>query len=67
MYLFARVKKDGFDGTEFSNKLLDYGLAVAPGGGFGDFKDFIRISACQDKDKLIEGMNILGVSLKEEI
>ena len=65
MYLFARVKKDGFDGTDFSNKLLDYGLAVAPGGGFGDFKDFIRISACQDNDKLIEGMNILENVLKE--
>jgi aspartate aminotransferase len=67
MYLFARVKKEGFDGTEFSNKLLDYGLAVAPGEGFGDFKDFIRISACQDKDKLVEGMNVLDNVLKEAI
>lgn len=65
MYLFARVKKQGFDGTEFSNKLLDYGLAVAPGGGFGDYKDFIRISACQDEKKLVEGMNILADVLKE--
>ena len=67
MYLFARVKKEGFDGTEFSNKLLDHGLAVAPGDGFGDFKNFIRISACQEKDKLVEGMNILDVVLKERI
>jgi aspartate aminotransferase len=65
MYLFARIKKEGFDGTEFSNKLLDYGLAVAPGGGFGDYKDFIRISACQDEKKLVEGMNILADILKE--
>jgi aspartate aminotransferase len=65
MYLFARVKKHGFDGTEFSNKLLDYGLAVAPGGGFGDYKNFIRISACQDEKKLVEGMNILADVLKE--
>lgn len=65
MYLFARVKKEGFDGVEFSNKLLDHGLAVAPGEGFGDFKDFIRISACQDEKKLVEGMNILGDVLKE--
>jgi aspartate aminotransferase len=59
MYLFAKVKKDGFDANDFSNKLLDYGLAVAPGGGFGDFKNFIRLSACQDEKKLVEGMNIL--------
>ena len=65
MYLFARVKKHGFDGTEFANKLLDYGLAVAPGGGFGDYKDFIRISACQDEKKLVEGMDILENVLKE--
>lgn len=59
MYIFAKVKKEGFDANEFSNKLLNYGLAVAPGGGFGDFKNFIRLSACQEEEKLVEGMNIL--------
>ena len=59
MYIFAKVKKDNFDSNEFSNKLLDYGLAVAPGGGFGDFKNFIRLSACQEEEKLVKGMNIL--------
>ena len=65
MYLFAKVPKDGFDGTEFANSLLDHGLAVAPGEGFGDCKDFIRISACQDEKALIEGMSILENILKE--
>ncbi|MEE9564039.1 MAG: aminotransferase class I/II-fold pyridoxal phosphate-dependent enzyme [Nitrosopumilaceae archaeon] len=65
MYLFAKVPKDGFDGTEFANSLLDHGLAVAPGGGFGDCKDFIRISACQEEKALIEGMSILENILKE--
>ena len=65
MYLFAKVPKDGFDGTEFANSLLDHGLAVAPGGGFGDCKDFIRISACQEEKALIEGMSILQNILKE--
>lgn len=59
MYIFAKFRKDGFDGTRFSSHLLDYGLAVAPGEGFGDYKDFIRISACQDEKKLMEGMDIL--------
>ncbi len=65
MYLFAKVPKDGFDGTEFANSLLDRGLAVAPGEGFGDCRDFIRISACQDEKALIEGMSILQNILKE--
>jgi aspartate aminotransferase len=64
MYLFAKVKKENFDGTDFASRLLDYGVAVAPGEGFGDYKEFIRISACQDEKKLIEGMNILDDVLR---
>ena len=64
MYLFAKVKKDGFDGTKFANDLLEHGLAVAPGEGFGDYRDFIRISACQDEKKLMEGMAILDTILR---
>ncbi len=66
MYLFAKVKKDGFDGTKFANDLLEHGLAVAPGEGFGDYRDFIRISACQDEKKLMEGMAILDTVLGSE-
>ena len=49
---------------EFANKLLDYGVAVAPGDGFGNYRDFIRISACQDEKKLKGGMKILGEVLR---
>lgn len=65
MYIFTKIKKQEFDANEFSNKLLDYGLAVAPGGGFGDFKNFIRLSACQDEKKIVEGMDILDDVLHE--
>lgn len=64
MYIFARVNKEGFDGVEFANKTLEKGLAVAPGEGFGNYKKFIRISACQDYDILMDGMNILSDILK---
>ena len=60
MYLFARVNKEGFDGIQFANSALEKGLAVAPGEGFGNYKNFIRISACQDEKILIDGMNILN-------
>ncbi len=59
MYIFARVKKEGFDGIKFANELLDKGLAVAPGEGFGNYKNFIRLSACQAEEVLEDGMNIL--------
>jgi len=66
MYLFARVSKDGFDGVQFANSTLEKGLAVAPGEGFGNYKNFIRISACQDEKILIDGMNILSNIMSEK-
>jgi len=66
MYIFARVNQDGFDGVQFANNTLEKGLAVAPGEGFGDYKNFIRISACQDEKTLIDGMNILGDIMSEK-
>ncbi|WP_299291563.1 aminotransferase class I/II-fold pyridoxal phosphate-dependent enzyme [Nitrosopumilus sp.] len=60
MYLFARVNQEGFDGVKFANSTLEKGLAIAPGEGFGNYQNFIRISACQDEKTLIEGMNILS-------
>jgi aspartate aminotransferase len=59
MYIFAQVNQEGFDGVQFANSLLDKGLAVAPGEGFGNYKKFIRLSACQDEEILTDGMNIL--------
>ncbi|MDB4849967.1 aminotransferase class I/II-fold pyridoxal phosphate-dependent enzyme [Nitrosopumilus sp.] len=60
MYIFVKINEKGFDGVEFANNSLEKGLAVAPGEGFGNYKNFIRISACQDEKTLMEGMVILG-------
>ena len=60
MYIFARINQEGFDGVEFANNALEKGLAVAPGEGFGDYKNFIRLSACQNEETLVEGMDILS-------
>lgn len=65
MYLYARVSREGFDGMRFANGLLDRGLAIAPGEGFGDYRNFIRISACQDENVLMQGMDILSDVLRE--
>ena len=65
MYIFARVNHEGFDGVEFANNLLDKGLAIAPGEGFGNYKKFIRLSACQDEEILTDGMNILAGYMRD--
>jgi len=66
MYLFARTKYKNFDATEFSEKLLKHGVAIAPGEGFGDYKEFFRITAI-DETRLMEGMTILNTVLKENV
>ena len=66
MYLFARVNQEEFNGVQFANNLLEKGLAVAPGEGFGEYKNFIRISACQNEKTLMEGMNILGNMMRDK-
>jgi len=64
MYLFAKTKHKNFDATKFSEKLLEQGVAIAPGEGFGDYKEFFRMKAI-DETKSKEGMTILDTVLKE--
>ncbi len=62
MYIFARTKNP-INTSELSEKLLEEGLAIAPGIGFGDYNEFFRISACQDIKTLNEGMDILKTKI----
>jgi aspartate aminotransferase len=62
MYIFARTKNP-INTSELSEKLLDHGVAIAPGIGFGDYNEFFRISACLDIKTLIQGMDILKTRL----
>ena len=66
MYLFARTKHKNFDATKFSEKLLEHGVAIAPGEGFGDYKEFFRITAINET-RLIEGITILDTVFKETV
>jgi aspartate aminotransferase len=65
MYVFARIKNSEHNTTDLANKLLENGLAIAPGEAFGDYGEFIRISACVKKESIIEGLNILSTVLKK--
>ena len=62
MYIFARTKEP-INTSELSEELLNHGVAIAPGIGFGDYNEFFRISACLDIQTLIEGMDILKTRL----
>jgi len=65
MYLFAKVQKDNFDVASFINNLLDLGVAIAPGEAFGNYQNFVRISACQPEDLLNKGMQIIDETLRK--
>src|SRR5256712_4803852 len=66
MYLFAKIKKENFDSVEFTNKLLDHGVAIAPGEGFGNYQGFVRISACRTEDILNQGMQVIDDVLRNQ-
>ncbi|MGI0042009.1 MAG: pyridoxal phosphate-dependent aminotransferase, partial [Nitrosopumilaceae archaeon] len=65
MYLFAKVRKENFNAVDFTNKLLDQGVAIAPGEAFGNYQNFVRISACQPEKLLNQGMQVIERVLHE--
>jgi aspartate aminotransferase len=66
MYLFAKVRQENFDSSDFTNNLLDIGVAIAPGEGFGNYQGFVRISVCQPEDTLNQGMQIIEDRLRSK-
>ncbi|MDP8888224.1 MAG: aminotransferase class I/II-fold pyridoxal phosphate-dependent enzyme [Thermoproteota archaeon] len=49
-------------------KLLEKGVAIAPGSGFGDsYKQFVRISACQPEKVLEKGLDIMESVIREDL
>ena len=54
MYVFPKIKADGFSSWNFAEKLLEReGIAVAPGKCFGEpYDDHLRISAVVDEAEL---------------
>ena len=66
LYLFAKIRQENFDSVDFTNRLLDIGVAIAPGEGFGNYQEFVRISACQPEDTLIHGMQIIEDRLRSK-
>ena len=59
MYVFCRLP-GGLDGTALAEKLLKHGVAVAPGETFGQYRDYIRISACTNVGQLNNGIKIIS-------
>ena len=64
LYVYPQLREEMDDDIVLINKLLDLGVAIAPGSGFGEsYKRFIRISACQTEEVLEKGLEILSSAL----
>jgi len=62
MYVFARISHDlNLTDLKLVELLLNHGVAVAPGSGFGsNYSDYIRLSTCLEEKKMIEGLGIIS-------
>jgi aspartate aminotransferase len=66
MYIYPELPKG--DDVSLVEKMLDQGVAIAPGSGFGDsYKSFIRISACQTTEILEKGLDIMASVIRESM
>jgi aspartate aminotransferase len=64
MYVYPKLKGLIEDDITLVEKLLDLGVAIAPGSGFGQYyRQFIRISACQPEYILEKGLETLRLVL----
>jgi aspartate aminotransferase len=64
MYVYPELPS-GEEDISLVEKLLEKGVAIAPGSGFGDsYKTFVRISACQPEEILENGLDIMASVVK---
>jgi aspartate aminotransferase len=64
MYVYPELPRG--DDVSLVERLLEKGVAIAPGSGFGDYyRQFIRISACQPEKTLEKGLDIMASVIKE--
>ena len=63
MYIFA-THGGIADAEKYAMKLLERGVAVAPGSAFGNFRSFVRICANQPEDVLEDAIAKMGEAAK---
>jgi aspartate aminotransferase len=65
MYVYPHLPK-GEEDIPIVERLLEKGIAIAPGSGFGDsYRRFVRISACQPEKTLERGLDIIASVIME--
>jgi len=64
MYVYPELPTG--DDISLVERLLEKGVAIAPGSGFGDYyRQFVRISACQPEKTLEKGLDVMASVIEE--
>ncbi|HJS81403.1 MAG TPA: aminotransferase class I/II-fold pyridoxal phosphate-dependent enzyme [Nitrososphaera sp.] len=64
LYVFPRIARH--EDLELVDRLLEKGVALAPGSGFGDsYTNHVRISACQPVETLGKGLEKIASVIRE--
>jgi aspartate aminotransferase len=67
MYAYPELPKSEED-MALVERLLEKGVAIAPGSGFGDsYKRFVRISACQPEKILEKGLEVMASVMRDQL
>ncbi len=61
-YMFPRLP-EGTETGKFLDSLLEKGVAIAPGGAFGNYKNHVRISLCREEEALKEAFEKINSAL----
>ena len=65
MYVYPELPRG--EDIPLVEKLLEKGVAIAPGSGFGDYyRQFVRISACQPEKTLEKGLDVMASVIREQ-
>jgi aspartate aminotransferase len=66
MYVYPELPNG--DDLTIIERLLEKGVAIAPGTGFGDaYKRYVRISACQPEKTLEKGLDVIASVIREDL
>ncbi|HVX02606.1 MAG TPA: aminotransferase class I/II-fold pyridoxal phosphate-dependent enzyme [Nitrososphaera sp.] len=71
MYVYPQLPNNGDseerdDDMQIVERLLEKGVAIAPGTGFGEsYRRFVRISACRDEEDIAKGLAIMTDELEK--
>jgi aspartate/methionine/tyrosine aminotransferase len=66
-YIMADISRSGLDSYQFARRLLvERGVAVAPGGTFGDeANSAVRLSLASSPETITEGIRRIGEAIRE--